>query len=302
MTQQQLMIFLRVHKTRSFAKAAQQLGIAQSTVSREIALLEREFQAPLFIRHSTGITPTPAGTALSTHATSFRDLYPKMLEDCRRIDAGLMPSLSLGTNSSGAVIMQPVLDRIVREHPDIPLSLQNAKFYYLLRMLNTGDVDAGVLLAGAADLEPQLVQHPLCSPRWFVAARKDHPYWDMSASDRSVLRDQMVIVNAEYISNVNTETLEITSRYCVDNGLPYRQFLRANFHQDVELMVGAGMGVALLPSVMASVLPPEIRLSDELAVPYAPQFVLVHRPDINHPGIRLLCSMCEDQFGGHYYG
>ena len=149
MTQQQLLIFLRVHKTRSFAKAAQQLGIAQSTVSREIALLEREFQAPLFIRHSTGITPTPAGTALSTHATSFRDLYPKMLEDCRRIDAGLLPSLSLGTNSSGAVIMQPVLDRIVQEHPDVPLSLQNAKFYYLLRMLNTGDVDAGVLLVGA---------------------------------------------------------------------------------------------------------------------------------------------------------
>lgn len=302
MTQQQLLIFLQVIKTRSFAKAAKKLGIAQSTVSREVAALEREFQVTLVNRHSSGITPTPAGTALSSSATSFRDLYPKMLSDCRRIEAGLMPSLSLGLNSSSSVLMQPVLDRLVRESPDIPLSLHNAKYYYLLRMLTTGDVDAGVMLSKDADLEPGLVQHPLCAPRWFVAARQDHPYWELSAADRSVLRDQVVIVNAEYINNINTETLDVTSSYCVEHGLPYKRFLRANFHQDLELMVGAGMGVALIPSVMAAALPPEIRLSDELAVPYAPRFVLVHRPDINHPGVRMLQRLCDEQFGGNYYG
>ena len=57
-----------------------------------------------------------------------------------------------------------------------------------------------------------------------------------------------------------------------------------------------------LPSVMAEVLPPEIRLSDELAAPYAPRFVLVHRPDINHPGVRMLQRLCDEQFGGNYYG
>ena len=52
----------------------------------------------------------------------------------------------------------------------------------------------------------------------------------------------------------------------------------------------------------AAALPPEIRLSDELAAPYAPRFVLVHRPDINHPGVRMLQRLCDEQFGGNYYG
>ena len=302
MNQWQLMIFLTAKKTSSFAKAAEELGIAQSTVSREILALEREFQAPLFYRRSSGVSLTPAGTALINNATSFRDLYPKMLNDCRRVAMGQLPSLSISMGTPGSVLLQPVLNKLVQIGVDMPLTLHNSKYYYMLRMVNTGDVDVGVLLSQDADRAPNLVQHPLCSPQWQVAARFDHPYWQMSAADRSVLRDQVVIINAEALSGSKVNTMEVTSQYCVNYGLPFRQFLRANFQQDLDLMLQSGMGVAILPPFMAKHLPPEIRMSDELAVPYAPEYVLIHRPDNTHPGVQMLCDLCDAHFQGGFYG
>lgn len=48
MTDQQIALFRCVVRCGSFSKAARELGVAQSTISREIAQLEDEMQAPLF--------------------------------------------------------------------------------------------------------------------------------------------------------------------------------------------------------------------------------------------------------------
>ena len=63
-------------------------------------------------------------------------------------------------------------------------------------------------------------------------------------------------------------------------------------------MLQAGQGVALLPPFMAGELPPEIRLSDELTTPFAPEFVLAFRSDNRHPGVMLLQQLCREIFGG----
>lgn len=52
----------------SFTKAAQELYVAQSTLSRHVAALERELGAVLFVRGIDAVTPTAAGAAFLPEA------------------------------------------------------------------------------------------------------------------------------------------------------------------------------------------------------------------------------------------
>lgn len=54
-----LRAFVRTMESGSFSAAARELGIGQSTVSKRIALLEREFGSQLFMRTTRRMRPTP---------------------------------------------------------------------------------------------------------------------------------------------------------------------------------------------------------------------------------------------------
>src|SRR5258707_8848398 len=66
-----LRYFLETARLGSIRRAAEKLYVAPSAVSRQIALLERNFGAPLFERHVAGVRLTQAGEgfAQQAHAT-----------------------------------------------------------------------------------------------------------------------------------------------------------------------------------------------------------------------------------------
>jgi DNA-binding transcriptional LysR family regulator len=68
MTINQLRCFLCLVDTLSFSKTAEILYVSQSTISKQIALMEQELDAPLFERRSRHVTLTPAGKAFVGYA------------------------------------------------------------------------------------------------------------------------------------------------------------------------------------------------------------------------------------------
>ncbi len=65
--------FLAVAETGSLSGAAQQLGLTQPTIGRQIKTLEAQTNSRLFDRHPRGLNLTEAGTALVPAARSMRD-------------------------------------------------------------------------------------------------------------------------------------------------------------------------------------------------------------------------------------
>jgi DNA-binding transcriptional LysR family regulator len=65
--------FILTARYRSFSKAAQQLKIAQSAVSRQIQLLEQSVGCQLLLRSPAGVELTPKGHELLIRGSAFRD-------------------------------------------------------------------------------------------------------------------------------------------------------------------------------------------------------------------------------------
>src|SRR3954454_25040170 len=64
LTLQQLRYFLAVAETRHFTRAAEQVRVAQPSLSTQIRALEAELGAPLFNRVRGNVTLTAAGETL----------------------------------------------------------------------------------------------------------------------------------------------------------------------------------------------------------------------------------------------
>ena len=67
-----LQTFLAIAQTRSFTRAAERLGLRQSTVSQHIRKLEDEAGRRLFVRDTHSVTMTADGEAMIEFARGIR--------------------------------------------------------------------------------------------------------------------------------------------------------------------------------------------------------------------------------------
>jgi DNA-binding transcriptional LysR family regulator len=73
-----LRYFREVAAQGSVRHAAERLFVAQSAVSRQVALLEEELGVPLFERHARGMTLTEAGRLLLAYSTDMRGRFEEL--------------------------------------------------------------------------------------------------------------------------------------------------------------------------------------------------------------------------------
>jgi LysR family transcriptional regulator, hydrogen peroxide-inducible genes activator len=76
----QLKYIISVDKHRNFARAADECGIAQSTLSREIQRLEKEFQIMIFDRSKHPVVPTIKGIDLILHAKNIITAHDEFIK------------------------------------------------------------------------------------------------------------------------------------------------------------------------------------------------------------------------------
>ena len=76
----QLRYIISVEKHRNFARAADECGIAQSTLSREIQRLEKEFRIMIFDRSKHPIVPTIKGIELISQAKKIIQAHDEFIK------------------------------------------------------------------------------------------------------------------------------------------------------------------------------------------------------------------------------
>lgn len=138
-----LKTFLAVARARNVTRAAQEVNLAQSSVSDQIQALEAELGASLFTRSRQGLELTPAGEALKPYAEDMLALDGDARAAIDAIRAGPAGSLSIGAlETIAAARLAPWLAGFRAAHAGIDIKLRIAGSGDLLRRLGEGEIDA----------------------------------------------------------------------------------------------------------------------------------------------------------------
>lgn len=120
----QVRAFLVSAEEGSHAAAARALGVAQPTVGRQVAALERALGVTLFERQGYGLTLTAAGLELLEHAQAMGTAanHLSLVAAGQSTAAEGVVSVT-ASEAISAYLLPPVLARLRVEHPGIELEL-----------------------------------------------------------------------------------------------------------------------------------------------------------------------------------
>ncbi|RAY14440.1 LysR family transcriptional regulator [Actinomadura craniellae] len=246
---QQLAYFVAVADTRHFTQAAETLGVAQPSLSKQIRALETELGAALFSRARGNITLTPAGEALLPLAKRIladadtARLEVQELAGLRRgrVRLGATPSLCAG-------LLADVLRRFHDAYPGIGLVVEEGGSHDLVRDLSRGLLDLALVilpLAGDAPLATTAILRErlvVASPAGGTGQARPprRPY--VRIED---LRNRpLVMFRSGY------DLREATINACRQAGFEPRFAVEGGEMDAVLRFVEAGLGIAVVPSMV----------------------------------------------------
>lgn len=193
-TLRQLDYFVATCEARSVTKAAQNIPVAQSSVSSAVAQLEAALGVQLLIRHhAQGVSPTPAGRQFLVRARSLLREADDMERFASQLTDAISGLLELGCLITLAPLVSPRLCQSFREaHPEVSIELVEAGQTELLAGLRDGTLTLALTydLALAADIAfDALAELP---PHAVFAA--DHPLASRSSVTLEELADEPLVL------------------------------------------------------------------------------------------------------------
>ena len=118
-----LRYFLAVAQQRNITKAARELLVSQPTLSKQLADLESELGAKLFIRGHRQITLTDEGEYLQARAKEIIQLSDQTATNIQK-EQVVTGTLSIGAGESiGMQRIMEVLSGIIQDYPDVKIRL-----------------------------------------------------------------------------------------------------------------------------------------------------------------------------------
>ncbi|MBW8784624.1 MAG: LysR family transcriptional regulator [Novosphingobium sp.] len=120
-----LRYFLETARLGSIRRAAEVLYVAPSAVSRQIAIQEQNFGAPLFERHSGGVRLTPAGEVFAVQARSTLRDFERLrseIDDLQNLKRGVVRIATVEAVAAG--LLGQAIETFTREYPGISFEVQ----------------------------------------------------------------------------------------------------------------------------------------------------------------------------------
>jgi DNA-binding transcriptional LysR family regulator len=155
-----LQTFCRVFELQSFSKAAQDLYLAQPTISSHIASLEKELGIPLFDRLGRAVLPTQGGTILYKHARKLIDLLQSTISEIHLLQGRVAGDLKIGGSTiPGHYLLPDTLHAFKERYPEVTLELRISDSQAIEEGVLNGELDIGVI--GSPGLTPDVQGLPV---------------------------------------------------------------------------------------------------------------------------------------------
>ncbi|MFE9255076.1 LysR family transcriptional regulator [Streptomyces sp. NPDC006879] len=245
-----LRILRAVAATGSFSAAARELGCTQPAVSQQMKALEQSAGTTLLIRTGREMRLTEAGEALVRHAAGILAGLTAAEEEVAAI-AGLRAGrVRLVSFPSGSSTLVPTaLAALRRDHPGTRVSLVEAEPPRSVEMLREGDCDVALAFryastgpAAAPGEWDDLVVRPVLTDRLVGLVPEGHRLADAETVAMADLAGESWIAGCPRCRRHLVEVCEAV-------GFTPRIDFATDDYPAVVGLVGAGLGVAVLPEL-----------------------------------------------------
>ena len=137
---------MAIARFESFSKAAAQLSVSQSLLSKQVTELEGELGLRLLHRTGRGALLTPEGERLVAHGHRIELQLQQAAEDVRAMRDVISGTVVIGISAAaGTTLTVPFLAQVCRVHPAIRLQLLEGISADVQEWLNTARLDLAVL-------------------------------------------------------------------------------------------------------------------------------------------------------------
>ena len=243
MTLRELEYLVALAKYRHFGRAAEACLVSQPTLSTQLRKLEAELGVQLVERSAGGVLLTAFGRAAAERARRILAEVQSLKDAARQgsdpergvVRLGIFPTL-------GPYFLPGIMPRFAERFPDLQLFLIEEKSPGLLARLQDGDLDVAILALPVGD--EQVTAEVLFEEPFLLAVPEGHPFARRDAITPSELGDQELLL-LEDGHCLRDQALDV----CNLTGAVEQPAFRATSLETLRHMVGAGLGVTLLPQL-----------------------------------------------------
>jgi DNA-binding transcriptional LysR family regulator len=169
-----LNLFRHVVEAGSITGGAERANLALAAASTRVRNMEEALGAALLVRGRQGITPTPAGRTLLTHARAILRQAERLREDLGAYAGGLAGHVKVLSNTNALTEFLPeALSSFLAEHPQVSVDIEERLSDEIVGLIAEGVADVG-LVAATVDAS-MLETYPFRKDRFVLAVARDHP-------------------------------------------------------------------------------------------------------------------------------
>lgn len=246
MDDQRIAYLFETVRAGSIRAAAERLGVNASTISRQIALLEKDLGTPLLERLSRGIRPTEAGRLLVDYWTRQQVARADVEAQIRELRSSTRGTVRLATGEGfiGDLLAGPLQD-FCRIHPGLTLSIEVMTTAGIVRAITEDEAEIGLVFNPPFD--ERLNSTARIGGSICLLAPRNHPLTSPE-TDPSLL--DLVGQRVAALTPVFgvQQTIDAAMRRA---GLSIDPVLRTNSFALLRRYVATGLAVALLPAFVA---------------------------------------------------
>jgi DNA-binding transcriptional LysR family regulator len=238
-----LRFFVAVADHSGFSRAAEQLGISQPALSRQISALERELQVKLFDRVGRQTILTAAGENLLERGRSLLHEADAIKSHAHEIAGGSYGALRLGASpQSIESFVAKLLARFCARNPNVEISIMEDGAANLVEATRRGLIHLAI---ASLPTETELSGRRLFPIHTLAVVPCDHP---LDCKDHVNITElaphRLLLLRRNFLSR------QLFDSACKMANVNPKVLLESNNAQALLALTKVGQGIAILPSTV----------------------------------------------------
>lgn len=261
MTFNQLKYVLELVAAGSFSAAAQKLGLTQPALTLQLQSLENELDFKIIDRSRKPFELTPEGELFVVKAREIVWMTESLNELSMDLSNRIKGILRVGIIPTLSPYLVPLfIGELNRNFPDLQIEIQEIITEDIIRKLNLGDIDVGIL---STPLHAPARFEPLFYEKFFLYVSDVHPFFGLDEVKASDINQKELW----YLSEGNCFQNQANAICPINNPESSGQLRYvSNSIESLRRIVESKNGVTFIPELATISIPAEL---EELVKPIA---------------------------------